>query len=131
MTQRTENIKRRQLLPGSVADWADHDLLLLDMGSDARKVKGMRALGCENGRTLTTFHALQADSASTLKREKRKTVIKKGNRNKSLPQQLENAKKKQNKMLTLLRRKVDLRREKLEGDDFGDDGLDRWNSLGL
>jgi hypothetical protein len=34
-------------------------------------------------------------------------------------------------MPTLLRRKVDLRREKLEGDDFGDDGLDRWNSLGL
>lgn len=37
------------------------------------------------------------------------------------------------KMLTLERRKVDLRREKLDG-DFGDDGFERWNwksSLGL
>lgn len=36
-------------------------------------------------------------------------------------------------MLTLERRKVDLRREKLDG-DFGDDGFERWNwksSLGL
>lgn len=47
--------------------------------------------------------------------------------------QLSKEKKNWKKMLTLERRKVDLRREKLDG-DFGDDGFERWNwksSLGL
>lgn len=65
----SENVEERELLPGGVADGAEVERLVLD----AREVKRVGALGCENGRTLSAFNALQADSASTLEKEEKKT----------------------------------------------------------
>lgn len=57
--------KERDVFPGSITDGTDQGAMLPDMICYARKVKGMRAFSCVNGRALTCLHAIQAYPAAT------------------------------------------------------------------
>lgn len=58
------NSKERNISPGGAADGTNESGVLFHVTGDAGEVKSVRAFGGENGHSMASLHALQANSTA-------------------------------------------------------------------